>query len=113
MRSRKLGSDIDHDLLYGIESLRIYPRAFFFECDFRDRAIPCSIPNQEVKSIIADNTAPFGCGNVGRCIKIPMQKRVHHGFKLFGHRLRNVVNHPAFCWLRLRFSCKGARIVLT
>ena len=29
--------------------------------------IPSPIPNLEVKHFIADNTAPFGSGNVGRC----------------------------------------------
>ncbi|MDY0122491.1 MAG: hypothetical protein RBR54_11175, partial [Sulfurimonas sp.] len=26
------------------------------------------IPNPEAKPLIADNTAPFRCGNVGRCL---------------------------------------------
>ena len=33
----------------------------------RGRVIPSSIPNLEVKPPIADNTAGYACGNVGRC----------------------------------------------
>ena len=33
----------------------------------RGRVIPSSIPNLEVKPPIADNTAGYVCGNVGRC----------------------------------------------
>ena len=33
----------------------------------RERVTPGSISNPEVKPLIADNTAPHGCGNVGRC----------------------------------------------
>ena len=44
-----------------------------FFCDFRDVEIPVAIPNTEVKRIIADNTAPFRCGNAGHCkdVKYP------------------------------------------
>ena len=38
-----------------------------FVGDCRDVVIPSSIPNLEVKHIIADNTAKFLGGNVGRC----------------------------------------------
>lgn len=33
----------------------------------REVEIPSPIPNLEVKHFIADNTAGFPCGNVGRC----------------------------------------------
>ncbi len=33
----------------------------------REGETPCSISNQEAKTLIADNTAPYWCGNVGRC----------------------------------------------
>ena len=36
--------------------------------DYRERETPGSIPNPEAKPFIADNTAPFRCGNVGRCL---------------------------------------------
>ncbi len=35
---------------------------------YRERETPGSIPNPEAKPLIADNTAPFRCGNVGRCL---------------------------------------------
>ena len=34
---------------------------------YREVEIPSPIPNLEVKHFIADNTAGFTCGNVGRC----------------------------------------------
>ena len=34
---------------------------------YSEGVIPSSIPNLEVKPLSADNTAPFGCGKVGRC----------------------------------------------
>ena len=34
----------------------------------RGRVIPGSIPNPEVKPLIADNTYPVWIGNVGRCL---------------------------------------------
>ena len=35
---------------------------------YRERETPGPIPNPEAKPLIADNTAPFRCGNVGRCL---------------------------------------------
>ena len=35
---------------------------------YRERETPGSIPNPEAKPLIADNTADFICGNVGRCL---------------------------------------------
>ena len=37
-------------------------------CGYREMETPGSIPNPEAKHLIADNTAPLGCGNVGRRI---------------------------------------------
>ena len=43
-----------------------------FTCDclggYRERETPGPIPNPEAKPLIADNTASFRCGNVGRCL---------------------------------------------
>ena len=45
---------------------------YVFKCDclggYRERETPGSIPNPEAKPLIADNTAPVRCGNVGRCL---------------------------------------------
>ncbi len=35
---------------------------------YRERETPGPIPNPEAKPLIADNTAGFTCGNVGRCL---------------------------------------------
>ena len=35
---------------------------------YREGETPGPIPNPEAKPLIADNTAPFRCGNVGRCL---------------------------------------------
>ncbi len=35
---------------------------------YRERETPGPIPNPEAKPLIADNTASFRCGNVGRCL---------------------------------------------
>ena len=35
---------------------------------YRERETPGPIPNPEAKPLIADNTADFICGNVGRCL---------------------------------------------
>lgn len=40
---------------------------FPFPCVYREEATPSSIPNLAVKLLFADDTAPFRCGNVGRC----------------------------------------------
>ena len=42
--------------------------AFISDClgGYRERETPGSIPNPEAKPPIADNTASFRCGNVGR-----------------------------------------------
>lgn len=40
---------------------------FPFPCVYREKATPSSIPNLAVKLLFADDTAPFRCGNVGRC----------------------------------------------
>ena len=37
---------------------------------YRERETPGPIPNPEAKPLIADNTASFRCGNVGRCLVI-------------------------------------------
>ena len=37
---------------------------------YREGETPGPIPNPEAKPLIADNTAPFRCGNVGRCLVI-------------------------------------------
>ncbi len=43
--------------------------AFFLpKSDFRDREIPSSIPNLEVKPLIADDTIPVWHGKVGHCL---------------------------------------------
>ena len=36
--------------------------------DYREGETPGPIPNPEAKPLIADNTADFICGNVGRCL---------------------------------------------
>ena len=43
---------------------------FIFDClgGYREGETPGPIPNPEAKPLIADNTAPFRCGNVGRCL---------------------------------------------
>ena len=43
---------------------------FTLDClgGYRERETPGPIPNPEAKPLIADNTAPFRCGNVGRCL---------------------------------------------
>ena len=35
---------------------------------YREGETPGPIPNPEAKPLIADNTASFRCGNVGRCL---------------------------------------------
>ena len=40
----------------------------------REVEIPSPIPNLEVKHFIADNTAGFPCGNVGRCQLLSLLK---------------------------------------
>ena len=35
---------------------------------YREGETPGPIPNPEAKPLIADNTAGFTCGNVGRCL---------------------------------------------
>ena len=35
---------------------------------YREGETPGPIPNPEAKPLIADNTADFICGNVGRCL---------------------------------------------
>ena len=41
-----------------------------FDClgGYREGETPGPIPNPEAKPLIADNTAGFTCGNVGRCL---------------------------------------------
>ena len=48
-------------------ALRFILGAFFLLCVNREVDTPCTIPNQEVKHFIADNTVSFRYGNVGRC----------------------------------------------
>jgi hypothetical protein len=43
------------------------PSILNFASGYRGREIPRSISNLEVKPPIADNTAVFNCGKVGRC----------------------------------------------
>ena len=37
-------------------------------CGYRERETPGPMPNPEAKPLIADDTAPFGGGKVGRCM---------------------------------------------
>ena len=48
----------------------MYLDVFKLDClgGYRERETPGPIPNPEAKPLIADNTAPFRCGNVGRCL---------------------------------------------
>ena len=52
-------------LIYSLLNIQTY-FYFSFLGGYREEAIPSPIPNLEVKSLIADNTADCICGNVGR-----------------------------------------------
>ena len=52
-------------LTYSLLNIQTY-FYFSFLGGYREEAIPSPIPNLEVKSLIADNTADCICGNVGR-----------------------------------------------
>ena len=47
-----------------------FSNVFSFDClgGYREGETPGPIPNPEAKPLIADNTAGFTCGNVGRCL---------------------------------------------
>ena len=57
-----------------ITPLKASPRLFLGEAfflpigNFREREIPGSIPNPEVKPLIADDTIPVWYGKVGHCL---------------------------------------------
>ena len=53
-----------------VKSKHILNYVFRFDClgGYRERETPGPIPNPEAKPLIADNTAPFRCGNVSRCL---------------------------------------------
>ena len=48
-------------------------------------ALPSSIPNLEVKHIIADNTAGFPGGNVGRCQLFRIFMKLYLSLTLLGY----------------------------
>ena len=51
-------------------SLRVFINTFTLDRlgGYREKETPGPIPNPEAKLLIADNTAPFRCGNVSRCL---------------------------------------------
>ena len=53
---------------------------FISDClgGYRERETPGSIPNPEAKPLIADNTASFRCGNVGRCLVDHFLLKLNH-----------------------------------
>ena len=59
---------------------------FSFDClgGYREGETPGPIPNPEAKPLIADNTAGFTCGNVGRCLV-----RQSNSF-LFNHTFKSI-----------------------
>ena len=65
-------------------------------------ALPSSIPNLEVKHIIADNTAGFPGGNVGRCQLFRIFMKLYLSLTLLGYG-------EAFfygCRIFMRCDCK-------
>ena len=65
-------------------------------------ALPSSIPNLEVKHIIADNTAGFPGGNVGRCQLFRIFMKLYLSLTLLGYG-------EAFfygCRIFMRYVCK-------
>ena len=70
-------------------------------------ALPSSIPNLEVKHIIADNTAGFPGGNVGRCQLFRIFMKLYLSLTLLGYG-------EAFfygCRIFMRYVCKLTVVV--
>lgn len=61
---------INTPLLTQCSQVKEHLDVFLLDClgGYRERETPGSIPNPEAKPLIADNTASFRCGNVGRCL---------------------------------------------
>ena len=61
---------INTPLLTQCSQVKEHLGVFLLDClgGYRERETPGSIPNPEAKPLIADNTASFRCGNVGRCL---------------------------------------------
>ena len=85
--------------------------AFISDClgGYRERETPGSIPNPEAKPPIADNTASFRCGNVGRRLvhRIFNYNKIPFSFFLFNQLtllLLNAISIIILVWLTLSYS---------
>ena len=81
--------------------------AFISDClgGYRERETPGSIPNPEAKPPIADNTASFRCGNVGRRLvhRIFNYNKIAFSFFLFNQLTLLLLNAISIIILVWRF----------
>ena len=64
--------------------IKVHLDVFLSVClgGYREGETPGSIPNPEAKPLIADNTAPFRCGNVGRRLVYGIYSNLYSLYKL-------------------------------
>ncbi len=86
-----------YSLIHTIKVKSILHNAFTFDRlgSYRERETPGPIPNPEAKPLIADNTASFRCGNVGRRLVdqfTSIHSKLHFLINDFYNLNRNLIN---------------------